>query len=910
MNHEMLVAGACSHCRKSGHTILNCPDAAPTRQSSRLRGKTPKYGRDGLRAAEREMKIRNLLRREEAARRRAARLAKALLEKRRKKACKRIQRMWARIQAKARARVIVDELRRTQKRIRVPQSDPDFLPQINRLLERAFPGGEGLEIVCRDAQPSVLGGRILAPSMFGYQRLAQYVIDPRTRPDLRVSLIWRTGAGKSLGVIRILENYFQDDRPKVLVFPTESVCTSFYTELALFENKYLEYAIGKIGLPVYSDERGELDADWLEAFRDCLKMKGVPHLAGKPGYLKAPLRTYTYTTAMGSAVRKRTDPLFKRKPRSANAYDNTIVVMDEAHNLVDPSRLKLPIQRKNLKLLTEELYSCANSTLLFMTATPVVSCPSQGDRLLDIIKGVGRESAENGAYVLFYDSYPMTPVYAPTAAPLKNVLSTMHVYVDGYNIIKMLEKEDQVKPPLKPERKLQYANLTTTDAYCKPKVRTGVQGMLEYAQKLYLIANHIRKQQRRVLVMIDGNKGFGTMHEILKLVVGEERVRIMKGKKKGEKKRNEENRAWFNQKPYKEDACMLAEASEFKEGVSFYGCTDLVVVNPPSNWTALKQMYGRVLRSCRSSNCAPLEIRVAVAKNGLFSKMPTADEVRVEMLKQQRDAIEPRMYRTFGQNAIGSDLLRAVIGEEDPVVDKMTEQDPLLLQSEATLQTMYPGFLQFWEPLLARKTSKKKADQLMREFHTFLCKFVSAEGGNPERRQLVNLARDRLEEDGVECRGTKAYKKRGKRAKLPPGVKTRRREWREENAERMQREDEEEMRALREKEESSAATMQKDEGIDQQQSHEEDSYKVANSGEEEDAILDDATLDDLADMVPPETPRFDDSGDSDSLLSQDELAKKEAEAETQTASKSGSSWTAPLTWAKQKLGSLGSFFSS
>ena len=43
---------------------------------------------------------------------------------------------------------------------------------------------------------------------------------------------------------------------------------------------------------------------------------------------------------------------------------------------------------------------------------------------------------------------------------------------------------------------------------------------------------------------------------------------------------------------------MLADASEFSEGQSFYGCERLILVSPPLSYTSYLQRIGRVLRSC------------------------------------------------------------------------------------------------------------------------------------------------------------------------------------------------------------------------------------------------------------------------------------------------------------------------
>ena len=48
-----------------------------------------------------------------------------------------------------------------------------------------------------------------------------------------------TGSGKTLTMIRTLDNFFNDPRPKVAVFPTDAVCKNFYRELGKFPSRYV-----------------------------------------------------------------------------------------------------------------------------------------------------------------------------------------------------------------------------------------------------------------------------------------------------------------------------------------------------------------------------------------------------------------------------------------------------------------------------------------------------------------------------------------------------------------------------------------------------------------------------------------------------------------------------------------------
>ena len=58
-----------------------------------------------------------------------------------------------------------------------------------------------------------------------------FLCRPQSLPNPRMLVVHRTGCGKTATMIQIADNYFLDRRPKVLVFPTNAVCASFYREL-------------------------------------------------------------------------------------------------------------------------------------------------------------------------------------------------------------------------------------------------------------------------------------------------------------------------------------------------------------------------------------------------------------------------------------------------------------------------------------------------------------------------------------------------------------------------------------------------------------------------------------------------------------------------------------------------------
>lgn len=76
--------------------------------------------------------------------------------------------------------------------------------------------GEGEAVACPPLQP--------------HQDVVAFLLHPRS-PVTRMLVDHPTGSGKTREMIRVLDNYFYDSRPKVPIFPKDAVCRNFYTEL-------------------------------------------------------------------------------------------------------------------------------------------------------------------------------------------------------------------------------------------------------------------------------------------------------------------------------------------------------------------------------------------------------------------------------------------------------------------------------------------------------------------------------------------------------------------------------------------------------------------------------------------------------------------------------------------------------
>merc|ERR1719253_820816 len=122
----------------------------------------------------------------------------------------------------------------------------------------------------------------------------------------------------------------------------------------------------------------------------------------------APLRALGYTSAGGSF-----SLIIDDKPHSSlmkigydigsgNVYNNKIVLMDEAHNLVRSQTQ----YAEQLHRLRDLLFTAKNLVLVGFTGTPILNEPTEGRQLLDIIKGVAAMELNDEGYL---SSFPMRP---------------------------------------------------------------------------------------------------------------------------------------------------------------------------------------------------------------------------------------------------------------------------------------------------------------------------------------------------------------------------------------------------------------------------------------------------------------------------------------------------------------------
>lgn len=481
-----------------------------------------------------------------------------------------------------------------------------------------------------------------------FQKTPVFLVHPKT-PVHRFLVADRAGSGKTLIILFILQNFWRDPRPKILIFPNEEVLLNFFQELLRFPNKYRSYCTGRLG-KLNPNNRNDV-----RKAIDLLQMKGELSKRGQRGYLYSPLLALRYTIAGGATVLGKSEgtlPIFRLRDRgrrdagqTQSRYSDKIVMMDEYHNLLKPKAEVLQYRRK-LENLRQALYDATDSVIVGFTATPIVDDVKDAQRIVQEIKGREYEDAENDeGFVSFFQSLP-TSIYPSVEPgnPSRVFPYIREVAMQGYNAQYYKEAEQRLKVPgAKRDRLLQnYCNLASYYGF-RPKFRRLLRrSPFSYATKLAAVAEEVAQDTRKTLILIHRNVGFRALVELLK------RKRVSFASLYAPPKRTDKGKAKNVLTRYnsaandegQETRVLVADAKFYSEGVSFFPVRHLILVSPPATYADYEQRVGRVLRACKYQQFLPdkdrsVEISMFVATLPNPSRS-TVDMRQVDRLKSEQ----------------------------------------------------------------------------------------------------------------------------------------------------------------------------------------------------------------------------------------------------------------------------------
>eukprot|EP00931_Biecheleriopsis_adriatica_P017681 TRINITY_DN1258_c0_g2_i1.p1 TRINITY_DN1258_c0_g2~~TRINITY_DN1258_c0_g2_i1.p1 ORF type:complete len:1809 (-),score=529.86 TRINITY_DN1258_c0_g2_i1:7-5433(-) len=526
-----------------------------------------------------------------------------------------------------------------------PQALEDGYPvqTWEELTPEVLPGYEGFNqrataVMC---QAQIGQGRLqvtfdkqaACPPLQPHQEAVGFMMHPKS-PVSRMLVDHPTGSGKTREMIKVLENYFFDPRPKIPIFPKDPVCRNFYAELLRWPNRYRDYyccerpadaaiACGKPDWKEYrfflwdlSGFREEEVRRLCFSIREVLEMKGMFWMGRVRKSLRAafhrkhpgermpaaPLRALGYTSAGGSfaAIGLSGKPMSSimkigYAPGSLNVYCNKIVLMDEAHNLVR-SQTQYAEQLQRLRRL---LFEARNLALAGFTGTPILSEPSEGRQLLDIIKGSLAPQGDEG----FLSSFPMRPqplfpVSLPrglpdgvlTVARRKQLVRKVEIHGEALKVYDLKRRLGL------PGRRLRsYCNVCIFHAAFHDG-RGGSKGKVlafpdDCCPKLLAIAEAVIASPEKAVIMIGRTSGYIVMLELMKHLAAKAdppfAVATMNELSEFNHSSNLRGEAY---------RVLVADSLQCSEGVSFLAVRRTYLTDVPVSPSGFIQQCGRAIR--------------------------------------------------------------------------------------------------------------------------------------------------------------------------------------------------------------------------------------------------------------------------------------------------------------------------
>eukprot|EP00406_Dinophysis_acuminata_P077878 CAMPEP_0179256614 /NCGR_PEP_ID=MMETSP0797-20121207/24360_1 /TAXON_ID=47934 /ORGANISM="Dinophysis acuminata, Strain DAEP01" /LENGTH=804 /DNA_ID=CAMNT_0020964559 /DNA_START=12 /DNA_END=2422 /DNA_ORIENTATION=+ len=471
------------------------------------------------------------------------------------------------------------------------------------------------------------------PPLQPHQEAVAFLLHPQS-PVQRLLIDHPTGSGKTREMIRVLDNYFQDPRPKVPIFPKEPVCRNFYLELLRWPSQYRDFfaclrpqdAARAAGTRDWRTRRANMwdlselpDARLREmcvTVRDVLEMKGWFFMGRMRRSIRAafqqrfpdeklpaaPLRALRYTSAGGQHTELRNglpvSALLKVafNTQDKNVYSGKIVIMDEAHNLVR-AQTQYGAQLDRLR----ELLSGARGTVLAgFTGTPILNEPQEGRQLLAVIKGLSMARGSNEGFLSSFPMrpQPLFPLALPLGVPDEILTANLRRKFVRRVVLKgePLKRYDAKRRKGALERSLRcYCNLSVHFGSmhegpnsCKARV---LANMAACAPKLDAIAQDVVAHREKALILIDRRSGLEALLTHLKTVAAnaspEFAVATM------------DEIAAFNAASNRHGEryrVLVADAATCSEGVSFFAVRRLHLADVPAAPSAFIQAVGRAIR--------------------------------------------------------------------------------------------------------------------------------------------------------------------------------------------------------------------------------------------------------------------------------------------------------------------------
>jgi len=542
-----------------------------------------------------------------------------------------------------------------------------------------------------------------------YQKTVQFMTDPRKSPVESLLVAHRTGAGKTLTMLLVLDNYFTDPRPKILVFPNTNVRDNFYSELLEWDNLYRTYLLDKL-----KSTNRALPGDKADRVALAKELLGNPTTVEAASVrLYAPLRAFTYNEVAGKGAEANAILYKPTRNLLASAWEqctklaggrlnlmcNKIVLMDEAHNLTHPDEdiTKNRFTIANLAHLRTSLLHARNSVKVLFTATPVISEVDDARKILDVVKGIDNLAKSDEGFVSAFYASPVSayPVVTPpdrflptlvavelegTAGDKTSALGNyvQHAFV-GLNTPKpSLNKAFMTAMNRDVFEYVASAFNTQTRSDFLKRLRTNprlVAPKLYKAAKLVLLALTEEGQEGKAIVLTAKRHGFFSLGYMIEncpefASIAGGRVRTLLGKTTSTRSDLQTHSCGGRNIPggskltlcVKEEfndpsnirgnhiGALLLNQDEFSEGIDFKGIRKVILLDVAGSWGRMLQQVGRAVRNCSHAGLPP-ELRT-VDTYVLVATLPHAVIVKRGQKGQDTVSLDLRTVLTVDEQRL------------------------------------------------------------------------------------------------------------------------------------------------------------------------------------------------------------------------------------------------------------------
>ena len=513
---------------------------------------------------------------------------------------------------------------------------------------------------------------------FAYQETVSFCLHPSTTID-RLLVIHRTGSGKTRTMIKVLENYFFDLRPKIIIFPTQETTNNFYLQLMSFDNMYSHIVKDKYPNIMSRLNNSKMYSKALSDIKDFLAMKGELGKFKKGLMKRGPMRAYRYSVAGGESIFKGprpNDPMFKLNFETrGKEYSNKIVLMDEVHNLVTPS-LELSKYQNKLNKLKNAIYDSKNTVLGGFTATPIVRGMEKAKELLKVVKGTTK--GNNEGYISYFNELPraiypsikVTKMYIPILKRSYDRKNMKKSFKPGSNYeayARAYKHRPKDVTGHKAEAQIlklcNYINMGVYYTRVKHWSKDFKRDPERWGSKLYHVIKDIEKHKKKSLILIHRRAGYRGLVEAFKLISIAKMFPKCKfcfasAYNKNDSKFIKEFSKKNNMKGGK-IKIFIADSSQFSEGVSFLGVRKLYLFNPSLTYSQYLQLRGRAIRACASHTSLPKKERNVEIINciGELDGLRSVDNFLMDKIESEESRYKKEMG-FFKKQAVDFKILR------------------------------------------------------------------------------------------------------------------------------------------------------------------------------------------------------------------------------------------------------------